>query len=40
MTQRRTVVLACNDYDRTRALRDGDVRANGVDLVYLSQVVE
>jgi 4,5-dihydroxyphthalate decarboxylase len=40
MTTRRTVVLACNDYDRTRALLDGRVRPEGVDLIYLPQLVE
>jgi 4,5-dihydroxyphthalate decarboxylase len=28
--------LACWDYDRTRALADGSVRAQGIDLVYLT----
>ena len=32
--------FACWDYDRTRALADGSVRAEGIDLLYLSQPVE
>lgn len=32
--------LACWDYDRTRALQDGRVRVEGVDLDYLSLPVE
>lgn len=32
--------LACWDYDRTRALADGSVRAEGIDLVYLTLPVE
>jgi len=32
--------LACWDYDRTRALADGSVRAEGIDLVYNSLYVE
>jgi 4,5-dihydroxyphthalate decarboxylase len=32
--------LACWDYDRTRALADGRVRVEGVELVYLMQHVE
>ncbi|HUF99069.1 MAG TPA: hypothetical protein VMM60_13145, partial [Ilumatobacter sp.] len=32
---RRPLVLACWDYDRTRALADGRVRPAGVDLNYL-----
>jgi 4,5-dihydroxyphthalate decarboxylase len=32
--------LACWDYDRTRALVDGRVRPDGIDLVYLQQPVE
>jgi 4,5-dihydroxyphthalate decarboxylase len=32
--------LACWDYDRTRALADGSVRAEGIDLVYLNLPVE
>ncbi|TAJ78022.1 ABC transporter substrate-binding protein, partial [bacterium] len=29
------LTLACEDYDRTRALRDGTVKAEGIDLNYL-----
>lgn len=32
--------LACWDYDRTRALRDGSVRPEGIDLEYLALPVE
>ena len=32
--------LACWDYDRTRALADGRVRADGIDLVYQALPVE
>ena len=32
--------FACWSYDRTRALADGSVRADGIDLVYLAQPVE
>lgn len=32
--------LACGDYDRTRPLKDGRVRVEGVDLVYLDLPVE
>ena len=32
--------LACWDYDRTRALADGRVQPEGIDLVYLNQAVE
>src|SRR3954462_7409261 len=32
--------LACWDYDRTRALADGRVRPDGIDLEYLNQPVE
>jgi len=32
--------FACWDYDRTRALADGTVRADGIDLTYLSLPVE
>jgi 4,5-dihydroxyphthalate decarboxylase len=32
--------LACWDYDRTRALADGSVRAEGIDLVYNNLYVE
>src|SRR3954470_6552747 len=34
------LTLSCWDYDRTRALADGSVRADGIDLVYLEQPVE
>ena len=34
------LTLACWDYDRTRALSDGTVRAEGIDLIYLTQPVE
>jgi 4,5-dihydroxyphthalate decarboxylase len=32
--------FSCWDYDRTRALADGTVRPEGIDLVYLSNTVE
>ena len=34
------LTLACEDYDRTRALRDGTVKAEGIDLNYLVLPVE
>ena len=34
------LTLACWDYDRTRALADGSVQAEGIDLVYLPLPVE
>ena len=34
------LTLACWDYDRTRALADGTVAPDGIDLVYLNQPVE
>jgi 4,5-dihydroxyphthalate decarboxylase len=34
------LTLACWDYDRTRALQDGTVRVEGVDLTYLPLMVE
>jgi 4,5-dihydroxyphthalate decarboxylase len=34
------MTLACWDYDRTRALADGTVTPEGIDLVYLPQPVE
>jgi 4,5-dihydroxyphthalate decarboxylase len=34
------ITLACWDYDRTRALMDGTVRPEGIELVYLNQPVE
>lgn len=35
MAHRLPISLACWDYDRTRALREGTVRPTGVDLTYL-----
>ncbi len=37
---RLTLTLACGDYDRTRALEDGSVRPDGIDLIYLRLPVE
>ncbi|MFZ5850468.1 MAG: ABC transporter substrate-binding protein [Actinomycetota bacterium] len=37
---RLTLSLACGDYDRTRALEEGRVRPDGIDLVYLRLPVE
>jgi 4,5-dihydroxyphthalate decarboxylase len=34
------LTLACWDYDRTRALADGSVQPEGIELVYLNQHVE
>jgi 4,5-dihydroxyphthalate decarboxylase len=34
------LTLACWDYDRTRALADGRIVPEGIDLVYLTQPVE
>jgi len=34
------LTLACEDYDRTRALRDGTVKAEGIELNYLVLPVE
>ena len=34
------LTLACWDYDRTRALADGSVKPEGIDLIYLNQPVE
>ena len=34
------MTLACWDYDRTRALADGSVQAEGIELVYLPLAVE
>ena len=34
------LTLACWDYDRTRALMDGSVAPDGIELVYLNQPVE
>ncbi len=38
--ERLRLTFACWDYDRTRALADGRVKAEGIDLVYLMQPVE
>jgi ABC-type nitrate/sulfonate/bicarbonate transport system substrate-binding protein len=35
-----SLTLACGEYDRTRPLRDGRVRVDGVELVYLDLPVE
>jgi 4,5-dihydroxyphthalate decarboxylase len=40
MTGRVALTLACWDYDRTPALRCGDIRLDGADLTYLSLPVE
>ena len=40
MTRRLPLTLACGDYDRTRALLEGDVRPEGIDLTYLRLPVE
>jgi 4,5-dihydroxyphthalate decarboxylase len=34
------LTLACWDYDRTRALMDGTVKPEGIELIYLNQPVE
>jgi 4,5-dihydroxyphthalate decarboxylase len=34
------LTLACEDYDRTRALRDGSVKPEGIDLNYVALAVE
>jgi 4,5-dihydroxyphthalate decarboxylase len=34
------LTLACEDYDRTRALRDGAVKPEGIELTYLALPVE
>jgi 4,5-dihydroxyphthalate decarboxylase len=34
------LTLACGDYDRTRALRDGEVQPEGIELTYLTLPVE
>ncbi|MHC9293385.1 ABC transporter substrate-binding protein [Mycobacterium sp. LTG2003] len=34
------LTFACGDYDRTRALEDGSVRADGIELTYLRLPVE
>lgn len=38
--RRLPLTLACGDYDRTRALREGTVRPDGIELTYLSLPVE
>lgn len=40
MTHRLRLSLACEDYDRTRALGDGRVQASGIDLNILTMPVE
>jgi 4,5-dihydroxyphthalate decarboxylase len=40
MSKKLTLSLACWDYDRTRAMRDGRVEVDGVDLVYQQLEVE
>ena len=40
MSKTLPLTLACWDYDRTEALRDGTVRPAGIDLTYLSLPVE
>src|SRR6476469_3516014 len=37
---RLNLTFACGDYDRTRALEDGSVRPDGIDLTYLRLPVE
>lgn len=34
------LTLACEDYDRMRALKDGVVKAEGIDLNYMVMSVE
>ncbi|MEW2502751.1 MULTISPECIES: ABC transporter substrate-binding protein [unclassified Amycolatopsis] len=34
------ITFACGDYDRTRALEDGSIRPDGIDLTYLRLPVE
>jgi hypothetical protein len=34
------LTLACGDYDRTRAIEEGSVRADGIELTYLRLPVE
>src|ERR1700754_4535162 len=34
------LTIACGDYDRTRALEDGSIRPDGIDLTYLRLPVE
>ena len=38
--ERLRLTFSCWDYDRTRALADGSVRPEGIDLVYLAHSVE
>ena len=37
---RHNLTFACGDYDRTRALEDGTIRPDGIDLTYLRLPVE
>src|SRR6478735_8874934 len=37
---RLNLTFACGDYDRTRALEDGSVRPDGIELTYLNMPVE
>ena len=37
---RLNLTFACGDYDRTRALEEGTVRPDGIDLTYLRLPVE
>jgi 4,5-dihydroxyphthalate decarboxylase len=37
---RHNLTFACGDYDRTRALEDGSIRPDGIDLTYLRLPVE
>jgi 4,5-dihydroxyphthalate decarboxylase len=39
-TRNLPLTLACWDYDRTRAIMDGRVRCDGIDLTYLNLIVE
>jgi 4,5-dihydroxyphthalate decarboxylase len=40
MTVRIPITLACGDYDRTRAIKDGRVQVEGCDVTYLPQEPE
>ena len=40
MASKLKLALSCWDYDRTRALADGNVQPDGIDLVYHSLPVE
>ncbi|MFD0654720.1 hypothetical protein ACFQ2Y_45835 [Streptomyces malaysiensis subsp. malaysiensis] len=40
MTRRLHLSFACGDYDRVRALQDGRVRPEGIDLTFLPLGVE